>query len=545
MKFRKILQVLVVAVTMTSLAMALPTTTALAKETLNLSPSKGVIGDEIEVTGSGYDSGDRIYIYFSSQKADVDDDIDDLDVWVEVDTARASLVLEGGGYIGGSFEVPDELSDGHDIEKVLGGDYFVYTTERQEGRILAKEEFTVVGIAKVDPTEGPVGTGIEIRGEGFEDEEYIDVFYDGEEIEIVDGDDKTDDDGEFRLTITIPESTAGTHLITVEVDEDEGQTEFIVEPRIDISDTSGRIGNKVTVTGTGFGDSISVAVSFGGDRVANGETDDKGNFSVTFYVPAVGKGIYVVRVEDEEGNTGDKYSFIVQSYISVSPVTSQTSPGHVSMDVTISGTGFIPSHEITITYASTPTVLTTISKNDGSFSFTFKIPKSAPGSHTITATDGTNSMEVIFFMEEGAPPIPQPLEPEMDTIPERPEKFEWYGVTDPSGVTYTLQIAKDKNFTDIVLEKEGLTKSEYTMTQTEDEKLESTEDGDGYWWRVRATDGALNMSNWSGTKSFVVGVVGSIITIPTWANYLLGAVGGALLFFTGLLLVRRKVKVSG
>jgi hypothetical protein len=92
------------------------------------------------------------------------------------------------------------------------------------------------------------------------------------------------------------------------------------------------------------------------------------------------------------------------------------------------------------------------------------------------------------------------------------------------------------------LEKEGLTKSEYTMTQTEDEKLESTEDGDGYWWRVRATDGASNVSSWSGTKSFVVG---SIITIPDWVKYLLGAVGGSLLFFIGLLLVRRKGKVSG
>ena len=544
MKYKKILQVLVVAVTLTLLVMALPTTTALAKETLTLSPSKGVIGDEIDVIGSGYDPGDRIYIYFSSQDVDVNDDISDLDVWVEVDTARASFVLEGGGHITGSFEVPDELTDGHDTEKVIGGDYFVYTTERQEGRILAKEEFTVIGIAEIDPTEGPGGTGVEIRGEGFEDEEYIDVFYDGEEIEIVDGDNKTDDDGEFRLTITIPESTAGTHIITVEVDEDEGQAKFTVEPRIDISDTSGRIGDKVTVTGTGFGDSISVAVSFGGDRVATGETDDKGNFSVTFYVPAVGKGTYVVGVEDEEGDTGDKYSFIVQSGISVSPVTSQTSPGHVGMDVTISGTGFIPSHEITITYASTPIVFTTISKNDGSFSFTFKIPKSAPGSHTVTATDGTNSIEVAFFMEEGAPPISQPLEPEMDTIPERPVKFEWCGVTDPSGVTYTLQIAKDKNFTDIVLEKEGLTKSEYTMTQTDDEKLESTEDGDGYWWRVRATDGASNMSSWSGTKSFVVGVVGSVITIPDWAKYLLGAVGGSLLFFIGLLLVRRKGKVT-
>lgn len=545
MKFRKILQVLAMFVILPLIVMALPPTTALAKEIISLSPSKGVIGDEIDVSGSGYDPRDKIYIYFSSHDADLGDDIDDLDFWEEVDTARATFALEGGGHITGSFEVPDELTDGHDTEKVIGGDYFVYTTERQEGRILAKEEFTVVGIAEVDPTEGPVGTGVEIRGKGFEDEEYIDVFYDGEEIEIADGDDKTDDDGEFRLTITIPESTAGSHIITVEVDEDEGQAKFTVEPRIDISDTSGRIGDKVTVTGTGFSDSISVAVSFGGNRVANGETDNEGNFSVIFYVPAVGKGTYVVGVEDEEGNKGDKYSFIVQSDISVSPVTSQVSPGHVGMDMTISGTGFIPSHEITITYASTPIVFTTISRNDGSFSFTFKIPKSAPGSHTVTATDGTNSMEVTFFMEEAAPPIPQPLEPEMGTIPEQPVKFEWCGVTDPSGVTYTLQIAKDKNFTDIVLEKEGLTKSEYTMTQTEDEKLESTEDGDGYWWRVRATDGASNMGNWSGAKSFVVGVVESIITIPDWAKYLLGAVGGSLLFFIGLLLVRRRGKVSG
>ena len=543
MKYKKILQVLAVVVTLTLLVMTLPTTTALAKETLNLSPSKGVIGDEIEVTGSGYDSGDRIYIYFSSQDVDVNDDISDLDVWVEVDTARASFVLEGGGYITGSFEVPDELTDGHDTEKVIGGDYFVYTTERQEGRILVKEEFTVVGIAEVDPTEGPVGIGVEIKGKGFEDEEYIDVFYDGEEIEIADGDDKTDGNGEFRLTITIPESTAGTHIITVEVDEDESQAKFTVEPRIDISATSGRIGDKIIVTGTGFGDSVSVAVSFGGDGVATGETDNEGNFSVIFCVPAVGKGTYVVGGEDEQGNTGDKYSFIVQSAISVSPVTSQALPGHVGMDMTISGTGFIPGHEITITCAGTPVVFTTSAKNDGSFSFTFKIPESEAGPHTVTVTDGTNSMEVTFFMEEGAPPIPQPLEPEIGTIPERPVKFGWCGVTDPSGVTYILQIARDKKFTDIVLEKEELTKSEYTMTQTEDEKLELTEDGDGYWWRVRATDGTSNMSSWSGSKSFVVGVVGSIITIPDWSKYLLGAMGGLLLFFIGLLF-RRKGKVT-
>lgn len=541
-KYKKILHILAMAVILSLLVMALPTKTALAKEILNLSPSKGVIGDKIEVTGSGYDSGDRIYIYFSSQDAEVDDDdIDDLDFWEEVDTARASLALEGGGYITGSFEVPGELTDVHDTEKVIGGDYFVYTTKREEGRILAKEEFTVVGIAEVDPTEGPVGTEIEIEGKGFEDEEYIDVFYDGEEIEIAGGDDKTDDDGEFRLDIIIPESTAGDHTITVEVDEDEDQTRFTVKPEIDISATSGRIGDRVTVTGTGFGDSVDVAVTFGGERVATGETDSKGNFGITFDVPAVGKGTYDVGVEDEDGNTGDKYSFIVRSDISISPVTSQASPGHVGMDATISGTGFIPSHKITITYVSTPVVFTTTSKNDGTFSFTFKIPKNEAGPHTVTATDGTNSLEVTFFMEEEAPTIPQPLEPEIDTIPERPVEFEWCGVTDPSGVTYTLQIAKDKNFTDIVLEKEGLTKSVYTTTETEDEKLESTKNEAPYWWRVRATDGASNVSSWSGAKSFIVD---SVITIPDWVKYLLGALGGSLLFFIGLLLVRRKGKVT-
>jgi hypothetical protein len=173
------------------------------------------------------------------------------------------------------------------------------------------------------------------------------------------------------------------------------------------------------------------------------------------------------------------------------------------------------------------------------------VPESAPGPHTVTATDGINSIEDTFFIEEEAPSIPQPLEPEIDTIPERPIKFEWFGVTDPSGVTYTLQIAKDGGFTDIVLEKKGLTQSEYTLTQTEDEQLDSTGDGNGYRWRVRAIDGTSNTGNWSDTESFLVGAASSGTNIPGWAKYILGAVGGSLLFFLGLLLVRRRGKVSG
>jgi len=534
MKHSKIFRILAVAITLSLLVMVLPAAPALAAESLRVSPTKGAIGDEIDVSGSGYDPGDRVYIYFSSEEAEEGDDIDELDVWEQVKTTYAGDLLDPDeGDIDTDFDVPDELTDGPDTEVVKGGDYFVYTTYTSEGRIQAVDEFTVFGITLVDPVEGTVGTEVEIEGV-FEDEEDIEVFYDGDEIEIASGDDETDSKGKFELTFIIPESPAGDHTIKIEVKSDEGETEFTVEPESDISATSGMIGDRVTITGTGFGASADVTVTFGGDVVATGETTNEGNLNITFEVPAVGAGTYDVEVEDEDGNKGDTFSFTMTTDIGVSPVTSAASPGHIGMSITISGTGFIPDHDITITYASTPVVFTTTSEDDGSFSYTFKIPKSEPGEHTITATDGTNSLEVAFFMEEAAPSIPQPLEPGMDTKPEQPIYFDWKDVTDPSGVTYTLQVATDKNFTaaSLILIEEGLTKSEYTL----EEELESTKKDAPYWWRVKAIDGVGNESGWTGAGSFDVGFV---FEMPKWALYLLIGLGGVALFFIGFFVGRR------
>ena len=214
MKHYKIFNVLAISLILFLLIMTLPAATALARETLNLSLSKGTIGDRIEVTGSGYSSGDKVYIYFSSEEADVDDDdIDDLSVWEEVRTTHATRSLENGGDIICSFLVPDELTDGDETEKVSAGEYFVYATEREEGKILAKEEFIIIGITEIEPTKGPVGTKVRIEGGGFEEEEDIEVFFDIDEIGIASGDDETDDDGEFKLTIMIPKSPAGARTV--------------------------------------------------------------------------------------------------------------------------------------------------------------------------------------------------------------------------------------------------------------------------------------------------------------------------------------------
>ena len=534
MKHKKIFRILAIAITLSLLVMAWPAASVLAAEKVNVKPDQGKVGDDIDVTGSGFDPGDKVYIYFSNEDADVDDDdIDDLDSYEEVadDRASSATLTDEGGDIDTDFDVPDELDDGSDDHEVTGGEYYIYATESEEGKILAKDKFTVYGITKIDPTEGPVGTEVEIEGI-FEDKEDIEVFYNGDEVDIESGDTETEKDGEFKLTIIIPPSPAGANTIEVEVKSDEGEVKFTVVPgEASISATSGMIGDRVTISGTGFGASSDVTVTFGDDEVATGETDSDGNLDIPFDVPAVGAGKYVVEVKDDDGNS-EKFEFTMATDINISPVTSAASPGHIGMDITISGTGFKPNVTITITYASTPTVFTTTSEADGSFSYTFKAPKSDPGAHTITATDGVNSLEVTFFMESEAPAIPEPLLPAMGDKPEQPITFDWRDVSDPSGVTYTLQVATDKDFTDIVFEEVGLTESKYTL-ETE---LESTKKDEPYWWRVKAIDGVGNESGWTGAGSFDVGFV---FQMPTWLIYLLIGLGGVALFFIGFFLGRR------
>ncbi|GAI57012.1 unnamed protein product, partial [marine sediment metagenome] len=76
-------------------------------------------------------------------------------------------------------------------------------------------------------------------------------------------------------------------------------------------------------------------------------------------------------------------------------------------------------------------------------------------------------------------------------------------------------IATSENFTSasVVLEKAGLTSSEYTVN--EGEELEPRSKEEPYYWRVKAVDGASNESAWSGERAFYVGS-------PAWTVNIFG-----------------------
>jgi hypothetical protein len=320
-----------------------------------------------------------------------------------------------------------------------------------------------------------------------------------------------------------------------------------VEPEIFLNPLSGEANTEVTVSGTGFGKRKEVVIYFNNTGLAAATTNSLGSFNTTFIVPDLEAGIYDVEAEDEDNNLdGAKFTLTAPAPPSPPPpsptppplattVSVSTTSGPVGTDLVIGGAGFEANATVSIKYDGEEV---TTAKADGSgiFVAAFKVPVSKHGDHKITVSDGTNTHELTFTVESTPPPVPVPLLPEMGVSVEPPITFDWKDVSDESiPVTYVFQIATSRDFSQasILLEKKGLTESEYTLTP-EELKLEGQEAP--YYWRVRAIDAASNEGEWTGAGTFYIAAP---FALPKWALYALIGLGGLLLFVFGYWLGRR------
>jgi hypothetical protein len=187
------------------------------------------------------------------------------------------------------------------------------------------------------------------------------------------------------------------------------------------------------------------------------------------------------------------------------------------MELNVRGTGFVAETMVTVTYDNDEAIAVATAATDasGSFLATFIVPPSIAGRHIVAATDGAFTAISTFTMESEVPPMPVPLLPKAASTAEEKAYFDWEGVTDPSGVTYILQIGTDADFTTMVLEKNGLPESEYMVTG--EERLTPIEKKTPYHWRVKAVDGAFNESEWTPAGLFYVGFTWA--SIPSWVWY--------------------------
>jgi len=308
-KLTKIFPVLTAAGVLALLAIAIPTSPALAAdESIQLDPEQGQIGDRVDINGRDWPQSDSehqiehwVDVYFTSEEASANDYLDD-DITVYQQVTKNVATDSYGGF-STYFDVPPSLTDGDDDEDVVGGTCYVCVTSQNSDQIKAVAEFTVTaGTITLSPDDGAVGTEVDIEGEDFAENEEITIYYDGDELDsdyIVGGDDATSNSGRFDATIIIPPSAAGEHtILATDQSISNAEAEFTVDSDIAVSPTHAPPGDVAEVTGSGFDSKEDVTIAIDGEEVATKKAFSYGSFAVNFTVPELDEGIYDIEADD-------------------------------------------------------------------------------------------------------------------------------------------------------------------------------------------------------------------------------------------------------
>ncbi|MCX6006483.1 MAG: hypothetical protein NTZ34_04380, partial [Chloroflexi bacterium] len=345
--------------------------------------------------------------------------------------------------------------------------------------------------------------------------------------------------GSWNTSFTVPSSTRGSHLISiagsVTTSSDISDKTFTVAPAIALSQITGSVEDEIKVSGNGFSNNESlIEVSFDGKALASNITaDDNGYWTVTTKIPGASGGVHSIGASGRITLATDvtPVTFTIQSILSVLPKN-----GNVADELRVTGSGFTASKDFSLTWNGSAIASGTIN-DSGMFQTVFKAPGGKSGSITLTAIDSKGiTASAIFNMETTAPDVPQISSPKdgatVGFVGDTKVPFKWSAVSDPSGVTYDLEVSDQSNFSTTLVSRTKLNDVKYTLPEAE-----ALPNGE-YYWHIRAVDGAGNIGAWSQTASIKVG----FITMSTIIWIVVGVI--ALIIVVAVLnrVLRRKPK---
>jgi len=305
---------------------------------------------------------------------------------------------------------------------------------------------------------------------------------------------------QVSVTFTVPEAPMGNNYVQIRFfNRPEGSEYFKNLPYVGsagpftvlsdfkLTPTTASPGTKVTLRGTGFPAKRQVALAFDGNPVnLDITTSEKGSFSAEFVLPPTIAGRHEFRTS-AEGMYGSELVAVVQV---VPGISLQPERPGIGDTVTLTGRGFAASSQVTVKYDDI--LITDQVKTDasGSFSHEFQVPETKEVRHKVTATDKAGNKATFELPLEGEPPeAPLPIYPanhRFGWFGPQVVTFKWEGVTDPSGVSYIVEVGTTPRVFPPVVAKEGITGTSWSV------KLKPGT----YYWRVRAVDGAGNASDW-------------------------------------------------
>jgi hypothetical protein len=461
---------------------------------MTLSASTGAVGSSITVSGTGFASSSTLSFFIDSTAI-----------------SMSASTNSAGNFSNVAVVIP----------ATYGGAHTLMVQDGSSNSLTA--DFTVTAAMTIGPTTGPVDTAVGITGNGFLASHAITFTYDGVGVSPTSGSLTSDAGGSFSTNFKVPASSSGSHVITVSDGTNSISANFTVVATASIGPTSGPVATTITASGSGFKGNGKITITYNSVQVGTATANATGSFTTTFTILSASTGSHSMVITDQT-NT-QTFSFSVTPAATISSTS-----GYVGSDINVNGTGFGSNKGVTVKYDSDQVTSSTTDAS-GTFTASFKAPVSKGGDHVIMVTDGTNTTTFKFAMDSTAPPMPTLSLPANLTKLDKIPTLSWTQVTDPSGVTYTLQISKDVAFNNIILHKQGLTTPSYTITK--EEKLKSASKSAPYYWRVQAIDAASNESTWSTPQTFLVG-----LALGDWAIYIVFAVVAVMLGVGGFLLGR-------
>jgi hypothetical protein len=160
-----------------------------------------------------------------------------------------------------------------------------------------------------------------------------------------------------------------------------------------------------------------------------------------------------------------------------------TDPSGITYQIQVDNSGdSFPSPEINVSGLTSSTYTPTTALPVGTYWWRVN---ARSGVGTTGGWSATRTL-VIDTTAPEAPTLISPIDNDVtnDTTP----SFDWSDVSDPSGVTYEIQVG--------VISRSGITSSGYT--------LDTALDYGTYIWKVRAKDGAGNLGNWSPSRTLTI-----------------------------------------
>jgi hypothetical protein len=392
------------------------------------------------------------------------------------------------------------------LPTVAGG---LHTLKAQDGSgNSAITSLSVTSNISISPASGPSGTLVSLSGSGFQANENVSITYNGAIVTTVPSPVQSDTAGSFTVSFNVPPLPGGAYEIVASDSINSAKAQFTSSAAATINPVEGTAGTKITASGTGFRPRGSIAINYDGVQVAVGSSDIYGNFSVRFAAPSSSTGLHQVTITDKTSTLN--FTFGIEPTIMINPVS-----GYVGSKITIDASGFSANKMIIVKYDDIQLASGQTDSN-GALNIAENAPTSKGGNHLITISDGNSELTAEFAMDSIPPAQPALILPAPQTKASKNMTFSWQAVSDLSDATYTLQIATDSTFSSLVLHKQGLTAVEYTLT--EQNILEPVSKKKPYYWRVKATDGASNESDWSAPSTFYVGLV-----LADWTLYIIFA----------------------